>query len=77
MEDITVFFEEILSTHGSLDFAEDAFKKLRAEDPVLRRRYREWCQENGYSERHGFTEYCSQLLDRQQEAFDSLDDYVD
>ncbi len=77
MEDITVFFEEILRTHGSLDFAEDAFRKLRAEDSELRQRYREWCQENGYSERHGFHEYCTQMLDREREAFDSLEDYVD
>lgn len=77
MEEITSFFEEILNTHRSLDFAEDAFKKMKAEDPVLRRQYREWCQENGYSERYGFNDYCSQLLEQQREAFDSLDEYVD
>ena len=51
MEDITGFFIEILNSNKTLDVADAEFKRVIADDDELRRQYREWCRENGSTER--------------------------
>ena len=73
--DITDIFNSYLSTHKSVDIAESAFKHDLSENPELRSAYKEWCHEVGSSEKHGFKDYCEEYLDRQNEVWDSLNDY--
>ncbi len=78
MEHITDFFNEMLRQYGSIDIAEAEFKKLVHEDPELRERYREWCQEVGSSEKKGFLDYCEEYLESQDSIWDNLkDEYED
>ena len=78
MEHITDFFNEMLRQYGSIDIAEAEFKKLVHEDPELRERYREWCQEVGSSEKKGFLDYCEESLESQASIWDNLkDEYED
>lgn len=72
---LTELFEHILNQSPMLDDAEAEFKRMTGEDPDLRRQYREWCHEMGYSERNGFRDYCQEYLDGQNEIWDSLTDY--
>ncbi len=65
MNDMTELFDLILRQSGSVDIAESDFKKMIYEDAPLRRQYRDWCNEYGYSERNGFMEYCREYIERQ------------
>ncbi len=73
--DITEIFNSYLAAHKSVDIAESAFKHDLSENPDLRAAYKEWCHEVGSSEKQGFTDYCEEYLDRQNEVWDSLNDY--
>ena len=77
MQDITEIFAAILAECGSVDIANDAFKKRLPDDPELREAYKEWCQSVGSSEKHGFLDYCEEYLDSHREIYDSLSDYDD
>ena len=46
-----------------------------ADDDELRRQYREWCRENGSTERYGFTDFCKEYLESQESVWDSLNNY--
>ncbi len=71
--------EEILATyiqnHGSVDIAEHEFKKALSEDSKLKKDYRSWCDEMGYTERHGFREFAAEYLENIDSVWDSLTDY--
>ena len=75
MEDITELFIEILTQAGSTDMAEAEFKKMIGSDDELHKLYREWCHENGSSERMGFLDFCEEYISGREEAWDSLNDY--
>ena len=75
MEDITDFFIEILNSNKTLDVADAEFKRVIADDDELRRQYREWCRENGSTERSGFTDFCKEYLESQESVWDSLNNY--
>lgn len=75
MEDITKLFLNVLHQAGSVDIAEAEFKKMIGEDDQLHKEYREWCHENGSSERRGFLDFCDEYLNDREEAWDSLNDY--
>lgn len=78
MDSITDLFNELLHHCGSTDIAEAEFKKLIHEDPELRARYREWCEEVGSSEKRGFLDYCEEYFESQDSIWDNLkDDYED
>lgn len=72
---IVPLIENILSQAPMLDDAEAEFKRMIGEDPDLRRAYRDWCHEMGYTERNGFRDYCQEYLDGQNEIWDYLTDY--
>lgn len=77
MEDITDFFISIIQESHSADMAEASFRQALVDDPDLRRRYREYCREQGYSERRGFLDFCYEYMAGQDERWDSLSDYDD
>lgn len=75
MEDITDYFKELLAQHHSIDIAESEFKRMIAEDDDLKDRYRQWCDENGCTEKRGFFDYCEEYMDSQDSIWESLNDY--
>ncbi|MBP2690634.1 MAG: hypothetical protein J6B44_02240 [Muribaculaceae bacterium] len=75
MNDITDFFKRLLDQHRSIDIAEAEFLRLMADDEELREEYKEWCDACGYSEKHGFTEFCEEYMDSQDSIWESLNDY--
>lgn len=75
MEDITGLFIDILNNCQTVDVADAEFKKYLAEDDELRNDYRQWCHENGSSEKDGFKDFCSEYLEEQQSIWETLNDY--
>lgn len=75
MNDLTYFFTELLTQHRSIDIAEAEFRRLMDDDDDLRAEYKEWCDENGYTEKRGFLEFCEEYLDSQDSIWESLNDY--
>ena len=73
--DITEYFNSLISQTGSIDIAEAEFKRAIAEDNELHTIYREWCHENGSSERNGFLDFCDEYMESQDSKWDSLNDY--
>lgn len=73
--DITEYFNSLISRTGSIDMAEAEFKRAIAEDNELHTIYREWCHENGSSERNGFLDFCDEYMESQDSKWDSLNDY--
>ncbi len=77
MEDITEFFISIIQQSHSADMAEATFRQALVDDPELRKSYREYCREQGNSERRGFLDFCNEYMDGQDEMWDTLNDYND
>jgi len=73
-DDITELFEQLISQAGQMDVANAEFVRMINEDRALLLQYREWCHENGTTERRGFRDYCEEYLDSQSEIFDTLSD---
>lgn len=73
--DNTEYFNSLISQTGSIDMAEAEFKRAIAEDNELHTIYREWCHENGSSERNGFLDFCDEYMESQDSKWDSLNDY--
>ncbi len=76
-EEITEIIENLLNESPMLADAEAEFKRMIGEDSDLRRNYREWCHEMGYTERNGFREYGLEYLDGKNEIWNYLTDYDD
>lgn len=74
-EELTDLFIEIIHQTGSYDIAHSEFKRMIEEDAELRRQYIEWCDENGYSFRNGFSDFCEEYLNEQNSAMESLSEY--
>lgn len=77
MNDLNEFIQELLSHHRSIDIAESEFRRMMDDDEELRVDYKNWCEENGYTEKHGFRYYCEEYLDSQDSIWESLNDYDD
>ncbi len=75
--DITQFFISLIESHGSLDVAEAEFKRIIADDPELKNAYKQWCEETGVSERHGFSDFGEEFLESRESKWDVLDEYSD
>ncbi len=75
MNDITDFFRDLLHQHRSIDIAYTEFVRLLSDDEELRNDYREWCEDNGYSEKKGFLIFCDEYMDSQDSIWESLNDY--
>ncbi|MDE5684938.1 MAG: hypothetical protein K2I26_00105 [Paramuribaculum sp.] len=77
MKHITEVFDDYLAQYGSVDIAESEFKKHLHEDPELKAAYKEWCAEVGSSDKRGFSDYCEEYLDSQDDIWNTLSDYND
>ncbi|MDE6644360.1 MAG: hypothetical protein K2K27_09710 [Muribaculaceae bacterium] len=75
MTDFNELIQNLLTQTGALDMAISEFKRMIADDPELKAEYKEWCEQMGYSERTGFSEYAEELIQSQEEKWDSLTDY--
>lgn len=75
MDDLSELFRSVVDQAGALDIAASEFQKMLADDPELRAEYKEWCEENGYSERRGFNEFAEDYVNSREEKWDSLTDY--
>lgn len=72
--DIYEVFDQILSAARSVDVAESEFKRLMYEDPLVRTAYREWCNEQGTTEKHGFVDYCQETFDQEESRWETLNE---
>jgi len=75
MEDITTLFDSIIEDTPSIDIAESQFKQSLIDNPELKRAYREYCREQGTSEKHGFLDYCEEYASQKNEIWDNLNDF--
>ncbi len=75
MNDLNEFFKDLLTQYHSIDVAEDWFRRMMSDDEDLRREYKDWCDEYGYTEKHGFKDYCEEYLENQDSIWESLNDY--
>lgn len=75
MEDITEMFNSIIEEAPSIDIAESEFKQSLIDNPELRKAYREYCREQGSSEKRGFLDYAEQYCSDRNEIWESLNDY--
>lgn len=75
MESITDFFISIIRQCGSLDLAEAEFRRSLVDYPELRRAYREYCREEGVSERRGFLDFAEDYAASENEVWDALSDF--
>ena len=69
MNNITELFDRLLEQSGSIDMAESDFRHMMADDTTLRQQYQIWCEEQGYSEQHGFIDYCTDYIDRRENGW--------
>ena len=75
MEDLTEYFLNILRQTGSVDMAEADFKQSLIDDPELRQQYKEYCHENGTSEKSGFRAVCEDYISESNDVWQNLSDY--
>lgn len=75
MNDITDFIKDLLAQHRSIDIAEAEFLRLMADDDELRLEYKQWCDDNGFTEKRGFLDFCEEYMDSQNSIWESLNDY--
>lgn len=75
MNDITQLFNSLLAQYGSIDIAENEFKKMIAEDSILKEEYEEWCHAVGSTEKKGFLDYCEDYMRSQDSVWESLNDF--
>jgi hypothetical protein len=43
------------------------------DDEELRKAYKEWCNEEGHTEKRGFIEYCNESFDAEESKWDILE----
>lgn len=74
MIEILDIFEQILADARSVDMAESQFKCMICDDPEIRAAYRQWCEDEGTTEKYGFVDYCNQRFDEEESCWDTLND---
>lgn len=75
MDDIIELFISTIKEAPSIDIAEAEFKRQLIDDPDLRKAYKEYCREQGTSEKNGFIEFCQEYCDDRNSVWDTLNDY--
>lgn len=75
MNDITDLFRDLLVQYRSIDFAHTEFTRMLDDDEDLKAEYREWCEDNGYTEKRGFLIFCDEYMDSQDSIWETLNDY--
>ncbi len=77
MEYLHEIFLSIIRQSHSLDMAEAEFRRQMVDDPELKRAYKDYCRENGTSERRGFADFCESYMEEQDEVWNTLSDLDD
>lgn len=77
MTDILEIFESVWQQQTVSDLAESEFKRMLVDDPELRRQYREWCREQGLSEKLGFLTYCRERSEENESRWEPLEEDSD
>lgn len=75
--DLEEFWAQLLDTHRRVDIAEAEFRRIAADDAEMMAAYREWCDEQGTSPRHGFAEFAETYFESNTRIWDTLDEYDD
>lgn len=75
MNNLSEYIKDLLVQHRSINIAESEFRRMMADDPELRKEYKEWCDECGYTEKHGFKEFSEEYIESQDSIWESLNDY--
>ena len=75
MNDITQIFNSLIEQYGSIDIANNEFKKMIAENENILEEYSEWCHAVGSSEKRGFLDYCDEYKKSQDSVWESLKDF--
>ncbi|MDE6536175.1 MAG: hypothetical protein K2K82_09245 [Muribaculaceae bacterium] len=75
MENITDLFIRLLEEFRSVDIANREFSRMIDDDPDLKAKYAEWCEESGYEDRDGFIEFAEEFIETQNSIWDTLTDY--
>ena len=75
MDNIIDLFLTLIKHSPGLDIAESEFRQMLIDDPELRKSYREYCREEGTSERRGFRDFCDSYLENQDEVWNTLSDF--
>ena len=73
--DIQKYLTGLIQEAGSIDIAEAEFKRNLADDDCLKDAYRRWCDEEGYSERSGYSDFFQEFIEGHNEMWNSLSDY--
>lgn len=76
-DNLTEFFENLIEQTGSYDIAQSEFEKIADEDTELKESYIQWCDDNGFSPRNGFKNFCEQYHDERNSAMDSLNEDIE
>lgn len=77
MEDITDLFIHIIEQSPNIEIAESEFKRTLIDEPEWKAKYREYCREQGYSERRGFLDFYEEKYSPEESIWDNLKDYDD
>ncbi len=75
MDNLSQFFRDLLMQHRSIEIAQSEFRRMMEDDEELRNDYKEWCEERGYKEKHGFADFCEEYLESEGSIWESLNDY--
>lgn len=75
MEDLTDLFVHYIKNSPSLDMAEAEFRHSMIDDPELRREYRQYCRDNGYTEKNGFKDFCEEYMQEEDSMWNTLSDF--
>ena len=72
----TIFHRLFFLSHLSLRTYKSNKKNIH-ENPELKGAYRQWCSDEGSSEKNGFFDFAEEYLSNQNEVWASLTDYDD
>lgn len=75
MIDIIEIFNHVIGQTPTYEEAAVEMSHMLADDPEIREAYREWCLEQGYTERSGFKNYLNEYALQQRDIWDTLTDY--
>lgn len=71
--ELLAIFDNLFQQNRSLDVADSEFRKILCDDPDLRKQYKNWCREMGYTDRKGFIEYGYEYFDNEESRWDVLE----
>lgn len=74
---ISKYIITLVSEYQDIELAEAEFKRIIADDTDMRKDYKDWCNERGYSVRNGFTDFADEYMQQRDSVWDALTDLDD